>query len=31
LDKIKVVKEKVKKGRVDRVTDARNVIIRDLF
>jgi hypothetical protein len=25
------VKEKVKLGKVDRVTDGRNIIIRDLF
>ena len=31
LDKIKVVKEKTRVGKVDRVTDARNLIIRDLF
>ena len=31
LDKLKVVKEKKRIGRVDRVTDARNIIIRDLF
>ena len=31
LDKLKIVKEKVKVGRVDRVTDSRNVIIKDLF
>jgi selenocysteine-specific elongation factor len=31
LDKIKIVKEKTKTGKVDRVTDLRNLIIRDLF
>jgi hypothetical protein len=31
LDKLKLVKEKVKKGRVDRINDAKNLIIRDLF
>ena len=31
LDKIKVVKEKTRVGKVDRVTDSRNLIIRDLF
>ena len=31
LDKIKIVKEKTKTGTVDRVTDSRNLIIRDLF
>jgi len=30
-DQIRIVKEKTKVGRVDRVTDARNVIIKDLF
>ncbi|TNV81040.1 hypothetical protein FGO68_gene8456 [Halteria grandinella] len=30
-EKLKIVKEKLKKGKVDRVTDARNLIIRDLF
>ena len=31
LDKLRVVKEKTRTGRVDRVTDAKNVIVRDLF
>ena len=31
LEKLRVVKEKTKTGRVDRVTDSRNVIIKDLF
>ena len=28
---IKITKDKVKKGRVDRVQDARNIIVKDLF
>ena len=31
IDQIKIVKEKSRIGKVDRVTDARNLIIRDLF
>ncbi len=31
IDKLKVVKEKTRVGKVDRVTDTRNLIIRDLF
>ena len=31
IDKVKIVKEKTRLGKVDRVTDARNLIIRDLF
>lgn len=31
LDQIKIVKEKTKMGRVDRVTDGRNIIIKDMF
>ena len=28
---IKITKDKVKKGRVDRVQDARSIIVKDLF
>ena len=31
IDKIKVVKEKTRTGKVDRVTDARNLIVKELF
>ncbi len=31
VDQVRIVKEKTKVGKVDRVTDARNLIIRDLF
>jgi selenocysteine-specific elongation factor len=31
IDQIRLVKEKSRVGKVDRVTDARNLIIRDLF
>ena len=31
IDKIRVVKEKIRRGKVDRVTDGRNLIVRELF
>lgn len=31
LPKINVIKEKIKLGKVDRINDARNILIRDLF
>ena len=31
IDRVKIIKEKTRIGKVDRVNDARNLIIRDLF